>query len=761
MKKFFMIGNTHFDPVWLWRWDEAMASIRATFRSALDRMNETPDFIYSFVTPPVFEWIRQVDPEMFEEIRQRVAEGRWELAEGWWVQPDCYSACGESYVRQGLYGQRWLQANFGKLATCVFNIDSFGHSPMLPQILTKSGIAHYCFVRPEPRHIALEKPFFFWQSADGSRVATYRVESSYFIKWDELADKYPEDALIVYGVTDHGGAPTKEAIARIQSREDMEFSTVEGFFRSHTPDNTVTKELLTGDFGPYANYSPIKALNRKAEYMLLNAERACLLAGRDDRDALTKGWQDVLFNQFHDILGGASIRQAYTDAENMLGRAITTANELMHYRLQAMTRQIRTPGKNPDTIWNIVAWNLNGSDFDGPMEAEVQWVHEFDWYDKGLCLVDGEGNRYPCQIIREKSVIPRFRSRFVFRAEIPSMGYKAFRLVQTGEPVEKKPADPFHIRTGALQVDFDEHGTICSVADGAGRKLASELLRPVCYEDKGDTWAFNIHHYEDTPAYFRFEGFRVLESGDLLTRIKGLYRLGDSRLELTYHFYADTPYFDVDYRINWEDAHKVLKLESAVVNPAHTAAVPAGQIARQENTADMPLGAWLTADGVTYLPKTVFAYNLHRGKLGLTILRSAIYGDLRIGDLDEEADYDILDRGITEGSLRVSFDATRPWSQADSFCNRPVIIDEGNHDGTMADCGSFFSTEDPHVHLMALKPQEDGKGVILRLADTLGQARTVRFRFRGTDYAIAMTPYAIVTLQLQNGSISEVSMLEM
>ena len=106
MGQFFMIGNTHFDPVWLWTWDEAMAGIRATFRSALDRMNEHNDFIYSFATPPVFEWIRNVDPAMFEEIKQRVKEGRWELAEGWWVQPDCYSASGESSVRQGLYGQK-------------------------------------------------------------------------------------------------------------------------------------------------------------------------------------------------------------------------------------------------------------------------------------------------------------------------------------------------------------------------------------------------------------------------------------------------------------------------------------------------------------------------------------------------------------------------------------------------------------------------------------------------------------------------------
>ena len=761
MSRFFMIGNTHFDPVWLWRWDEAMASIRATFRSALDRMEEAPAFIYSFATPPVFEWIRQTDPELFADIQLAVAQGRWELAEGWWVQPDCYGACGESYVRQGLYGQRWLMEHFGKMATCVFNIDSFGHSPMLPQILRKSGVDTYCFVRPEKRHVELESPLFHWQSADGSRVAAYRADTNYFIDWDNLAVQHPEDALVVYGVTDHGGAPTKEAIARIQSREDMDFSTVNAFFRSHTPKVTLARELLTGDFGPYANYSRIKALNRQAEYALLNAERACLLAGRDCRAVLTQCWKDVLFNQFHDILGGACIKDAYMDAEFMVGRAIHTANEQMHYALQSVTRKICTPGKNPDTVWNIIAWNLNGSDYDGYMEAEVQWAHEFGWYDKGLCLEDAEGNRIPCQIIREKSVIPRFRSRFIFRAAIPSVGYRAMKLVQTGEAVQRQKLNSSHIRTDRLAINFDENGTILSVDDLlTGKRLAGPLLKPVCCEDRGDTWAFNIAAYEEEAQPFAFEGFRVLEAGELLTQIKGVYRFGESKLELTYRFYAGVAYFDLSYRANWEDSHKVLKLVSPVEKPEHLAAVPAGQILRGENAGDMPLGAWLQTDGITYIPKSIFAYHLHKGQLGLTLLRSPIYGDLRIGELDEEADYDIIDRGIVEGSLRVAFEGD-PWQAAESFCNGPVAVVESNHDGILPAQDCTFQLDSPGVQLMALKVCEDDGSVILRLAEANGTGREVGFTFRGQNCKTELTPYEIQTLKLQDGILRQVNMLEL
>ena len=170
-----MVGTTHFDPVWLWTWDEAMASIRSTFRSALARMEEEPRFIYSYSCPAVFEWVRQVDPDLFSQIQRRVREGRWHLVEGWWVEPDCNAAAGESYARHGLYGQRYLQSTFGRQAQSGFNIDSFGHPLMLPQILKRSGIDYYVFGRPSPQEKDLAGPLFHWQSPDGSSILAYRI----------------------------------------------------------------------------------------------------------------------------------------------------------------------------------------------------------------------------------------------------------------------------------------------------------------------------------------------------------------------------------------------------------------------------------------------------------------------------------------------------------------------------------------------------------------------------------------------------------
>ena len=123
-----MIGNSHIDPVWMWRWQEGFQEIKATFRSVLDRMKEYEAFIFTGSSASFYEWVEENDPAMFEEIKERVKEGRWIIVGGWWIQPDCNAPAGESYVRQGLYGQKYFEEKFGVKAVCGYNVDSFGHN---------------------------------------------------------------------------------------------------------------------------------------------------------------------------------------------------------------------------------------------------------------------------------------------------------------------------------------------------------------------------------------------------------------------------------------------------------------------------------------------------------------------------------------------------------------------------------------------------------------------------------------------------------
>lgn len=766
MKKVYMIGNTHFDPVWLWKWDEAMSSITATFRSALDRMKEYPEFRYSFATPPVFEWIKKTSPQMFEEIKQRIKEGRWELAEGWWVQPDCYSPSGESLVRQGLYGQKYLKENFDIYAETVFNIDSFGHPPTLPQILDKSRIKHYVLCRPEGRHIELDEPLFNWESKDGTKILTYRDDAPYKANTGEAIDEMQAceyDSMQVFGVTDHGGAPTIKSINEISERENATFSTVKEFFEGRETDYTVTKEFITGDFGVYANHSGIKALNRIAEYSTLNAEKASVIADNYDSNTLKNCWHDILFNQFHDILGGACIKAAYFDAQNMYGRAIMTANEITHFNLLKVTNNIKMPGKNPENAWNLVVWNLNASQFDGYIEAEVQWAHEFPWYDKGIALEDSDGKRYECQIIRERSVIPQFRSRFLFRAQIPSVGYKAFKVVQTQEEIPASNIEnPYILEADNLTITLSAHGKIASVYDKTlNKEICKNLLIPACFADDGDTWAFNIDSYGEMCEPFNFEKIEVTESGSLRTVIKVTYSFRSSKIEMYYSLYTKEQYIDVHYKVNWNEKHFVFKLLTDLESDVHAVAVPYGSTERTSTKADVPMGEWLKTGNLTFCSDHIFAYNLTDRKLGFTVLRSPIYGDLRLGDLDPDTDYDIMEQGITEGNIRVYFEnIENPMQKSVEFNNPPIVLCEANHDGVLPPQGSYLHLSAKNVNITVLKKSENNNCLIVRGVECDGIHQELQLTVNNNLYKLNVSPYEIFTARLDGNTIQKTDMLE-
>ena len=787
MRGFYMIGNTHFDPVWLWRWDEAMSSIHATFRSALDRMEEEPDFKYSFATPPVFEWIKEIDPDMMSEIKTRVAEGRWELAEGWWLQPDCYSASGESYARQALYGQRYLMENFGTYADTVFNIDSFGHNSATPEILSKSHVKYYCMVRPEAKHMPLESPYFEWVGKSGASVRAFRSgeRAEVYTKNVRGAIKSAEgkvcpsdcDELVVYGVTNHGGAPTKAAINDIKelsaaSPYPVKMATVREYFEAQSqPRVKLQGEMITGDFGPYVNGNGVKRDNRRAEYTLLFAERASVLAKHLlDRpyptEKLRRAWESVMFCQFHDILGGASIKEAYVDARDMQGGAISECSAVMNYALTAIAKNVKTLGENPGTPWNVTVFNLGASDFEGYLEAEVQWLHEFPAYKGEISLVDKDGTRYPCQPILEGSVIDGFRSRFVFYARVGAFGYKTFRLVQDGGVAERIKNDDSSEFCGEYYSVKLSDGHL-SVTDKCGRNL-DDLVVPRVYADGGDTWCFNIASYGESVGEFSRESYECIESGAHRTKIKEVYTLRDSRLTLYYTFYESSPYFDLEYRADWREPHTVLKLEVNTPYKELRVASPFYSEIRGNTAADVPMGEWLTLSGedgeLSVLSDGIFAYNFNNGVLGLSVLRSCIYGDLRIAPLDPSADYPIMEEGITEGKLRFvlnNSDTGMTVPAMASFFNAPpkVIVDS-NHGGKLPPEASFVRLDSATATVSAIKSSEDGDGWIVRIAESFGVSHTAVLEWFGRSFATDLSAYEIKTLKITDKGIEEVLITE-
>ena len=783
MKTITAVGNTHFDPVWLWTWDEAMAGIRSTFASALARMKENPDFMYSICCPPVFEWIREVDPAMFEEIRSRVAEGRWELSEGWYLQPDCNAGLGESYARHGLYGQNYLLETFGKRAVTVFNSDSFGHPSSLPQILQKCGIRYYVFTRPEPAEQELPGPLFRWQSEDGSQVLAYRIREGHapdiqtsIRYFTEAIATSPHDLMLVYGVTNHGGAPTKKAIAELASLASdsslpyqVRFGGADDFFEAQSPDSLplVTESLLTRNFGVFVNNHPVKLHNRQGEYTLLQAERAAWMAGSRGKDyplaPLTQSWKDILFNQFHDIIGGACIPQAYSFARSQQGRALATGEEILHKSLQYLTKDFQMISP----LWNLVIFNLNAAPYSGPIEAEVQWVWELDWYSGALEAFDESGAVYPCQIIKERSNIPGFRSRIAFSAALPSMGYKVFGLRQIeGDATPRPNPSAASITCGAASVTVDQE-TGAAVFN-SGSALPVPLPSPLALSDAGDTWAFNVNTsgYQEVLEDFRFVSSHVLEQGDVLSRIQVAYSFRRSVLELTYTIYADQPCADCHFRVNWNESQIVLKLSMPPFgNPDFLAGLPYGRSPKSCDGREYPFNEWLATSAWTVVSESIFAYDTDAAEhsVRLSILRSPIAGDLRMGDLDPNERYEYTDQGITEGDIRLfpGGGCNGPMA-ASAAAMPPIVVDEAFHGGSLASEDSWLQLAGDPVLVSAVKAAEDGSSdLILRLWETGGTAAAATVSPKGyASASVSLAPSEIKTLRFSGDHVRETSMLE-
>ena len=362
--RFHMIGNSHIDAPWLWPWQEAMSVVHRTFQSALDRMNEYPDFTFTASSAQFYAWVAATDPAMMDEIRKRVAEGRWDVVGGWWIEPDVNIPNGESLVRQGLYGQRELEQLFGHPAQLGYNPDAFGQTGTLPQILKLQGMRGYVFKRPMAPEKKLPGDLFWWEGPDRSRVLAYRIPLDsgfedhlpYWVR--QFITKLPEptkDMMIFYGAGDHGGGPTKVIIQSILDMQKQAgapailFSTPDRYFDEVIKlDNlpVVADELQHHSVGCYTAESEIKKDNRVTEAALATGEKMASLAhavaGFDyPQDEFTAAWKKVLMMQFHDTMSGTALPEEYVVSRHAYGYAQEVADQATN-----LARR-RLPGRFP------------------------------------------------------------------------------------------------------------------------------------------------------------------------------------------------------------------------------------------------------------------------------------------------------------------------------------------------------------------------------------------------------------------------------
>jgi alpha-mannosidase len=756
-KKMYMIGNAHLDPVWLWQWQEGFQEAKATFRSALDRMNESDDFIFTSSSAAIYEWIENNDPGMFEEIRRRVAEGRWNIVGGWWIQPDCNIPSGESFVRQGLYGQRYFKEKLGVTAKVGYNVDSFGHNGMLPQILKKSGMDYYVMMRPMPNEKGLPGRVFWWQSDDGSKVLTFRIMFEYLSWGKDLENhvrralgefKEPlDDLMLFYGVGNHGGGPTKEnieSIRRLNNVPDLpklEFSTPDNYFRDMEKSGqsfpVVHDDLQHHASGCYAAHSGIKQWNRQAENRLLAAEKYSALAswitGQPYPKEMGRAWKNVLFNQFHDILAGTSLEPAYEDARYLFGEAMAIADRSLNYAVQSLSWNIDI--EQDETMLPIVVFNPHAWESRLNVELEVGGMKE------SAVLLDDKGNPVPFQCVKSLASA-RGRYRLSFIADLPSMGYRTYKLVResasikpVGEPIT---ASDLVLENRHLRLEFDRStGFIKSLRD---KRLNHEVFKgdgakPVVIDDTSDTWSHDVLHFNRAAGEFKATKVHRIEHGPVKSVIRIVGEYGSSKLIQDFTMYPDRDQIDVNVTVDWREKFKMLKLVFPVnvVFSKHTYEIPYGTIEREHNGEEEPGQNWVDYTGIVQDSNRVYglslmndakySYSIHNKELALTVLRSPIYAHHVPYEPDPDGEYSFIDQGIQRFSYSL-LPHEGTWEQAETprraaeLNCKPVAVIETYHPGKLPQTDSYVTVDKSNVIVSALKQAEDSDDLIVRCYET-------------------------------------------
>jgi alpha-mannosidase len=629
-----MIGNAHIDPVWLWPWQSGADEAFATMASAADRCDEYPEFIFTRGEAWVYQQVEKVRPDLFARIRKLVERGQWHITGGQFVQPDLNLPTEVGLRRQIVHGQRYFRDRFGVTSTVGYNVDSFGHTASLPDILADYGYTGYVFRRPEQHQVALPANTFVWQGVSGGELVAFRITSGYVANFAELtgqveiaienADPELGHTMCFYGVGNHGGGPSKAMIEWIISHRrsftghELIFSTPQAFMdaiadqRDRLP--RVSTELQHTFPGCYSVMHDINCMQRYGEQLLDQAEQAVASFAADETERqdwlarLDQAWHDLLFTQFHDIVTGTSIPSAWGSVRAMQGRARITGEEVLYETTRRWSYRM-LPKVNEH---QIVVIKTSCHPFHGFAEAEP-YLDFDDW--GGRWLSDESGHPVAFQEIQPEShqMIPRL----LFAAEIGATAARRFH-------VRDGPAPPVAIGGGAVEAapGMLSNGLL-TVRLGSGgiagiRRSATDLLGPGgiglhLRRDTSDTWTFHTDRWtEPVEAKLVNASWHMEETGPLRVRARLDGRIRETRVSWTVSLYRGESRVHLDLEVNFDERFSLLQMaiDLAAVPSRWIDGIAGAHVDRQASRSEWPFLGWS---------------RLHIGELDIGLVTNDVY----------------------------------------------------------------------------------------------------------------------------------------
>ena len=752
------IGHTHIDVGWLWTVEQTREKVLRSFSTVLKLMRHYPQYIFMASQPQLYQFVKEEAPELYEEIRERVKEGRWEAEGSTWVEPDCNLISGESMVRQILYGKQFFRTEFGVECKILWLPDVFGYSAAMPQILKKAEIDYFLTSKISwNQYNKLPFDAFSWKGIDGTEILSYFLttrnpsysEGDFYTTYN--GDILPEaieggwrrfqqkevtnEILIAYGYGDGGGGVTAEMLENQERLSQslpgcprVQTGTARGFFErleraaSQKTDFPCWEgELyLENHQGTYTSMALMKQLNRRCEFGMLESESLCVISERPEMYETAmhfqKDWQVVLLNQFHDILPGTCIKEVYDSAIPQMEAVRKRCDE---YAIQTVKYICSDIAADRDAllIFNMLPFIREGYlKFEG-----------LDQYQNGLYyLCDNDENRYDAII--ENGVL----SAWV--GQIPSKGWKAFYLEIQDKKIDgtSLKADERILENQYFYIELLQDGTFTRIYD---KRCSRDLLKPgeygnvlEVYEDipeKWDTW--NIEAYADRKRYKvdREANITFMENNGITAAVKINKCFHHSQFEQVIRIYRDSGRIDIENHIMWNEQGMLLKavFPFDINTDFCTGDIQFGSIRRpthnntswQQAKYEMCIHKWVDVSergyGISVLNDCKYGCDVKHGKIRLTLLKAG------------RAPYP----GIDQGEHRFIYSLyphMGTWEEADTVkeaygLNLPMrAVYVKKQAGSLPPIYSFASCSAENVIIETLKPSEDNSGIVMRIYES-------------------------------------------
>ena len=662
---------------------------------------------------------------------------------------------------------------------------------------------------------------FTWESLDGTRIPTFRIpaESGYgansaedISRTRDFSEKLMAEEnhgmMIFYGVGNHGGGPTRRCIEYLESRlkkdgyHDMIFSSPDAFFEAHCLEKVELPiwkdDLQHHASGCYSATSLVKQLNRRLENSLYFSEAFATVASktagmRDRTEDFKEAWRDVCFNQFHDIICGCSIMEAYDDVNAAMGHALTISDRIQNEAFLRIARRIDTwidgvsdpvcevrghsCGKfpRPVVVFNPLSF---------PIRMPVRTYHP------SKQVKDDAGNDVIFSNVRSSRSNDSHLDT-VFIADVPAVGYAVYWLKPCWNENSDLPevhidtdvsAHDFSMENEYLKVSFDEHtGFITSLVDKkSGYDYASEdkpiAVPTVISDSKTDTWAHMVFRFHDIKGIMKLEKIELVEDGNARAVIRTRHSFGGSYLVQDFILASGQRILRSKCKALWTEDFTLLKMSFPVggENRINTYEIPGAYIKRPTNGEEEPAGRWGAIsfdDGgrrtLALLNDSKYSYDCPDNDLRLTVIRNVIFADHYSNR--PAANFNFTDEGIQRFEYGVfvcdgEAEKSNIMNEAAMFNIRSAAVPESFHKGVLPQRKGFLSVDRDNIIMTALKFCEDRSGdCVARFYETRGEDTRAHIvcEMLNADFNVDFGHNEIKTLRIsKNGEVRETDFLE-